>query len=248
MACCTVPMTPQTKDHTPKAHSLLSAVALLLSIIIYTFPVGLILAITDLRKKDFNYDHVCSILALCTIPFHILVALMLANTYFSNPYHATALTDAYISYNESRSEAKEVLSELSIASPGDTFDTGSLLITLNDYDLDFTDYTAPHSSMIPKDGWKYLMVDVTYTNYSSDYHTVHRNDLKCYADYLFSMTDYDLDQNPVFTLEYSNPPDLWPGATLNFRIYYQIPTVTKSVDLEYKYNGSSSEKGYIRLQ
>ncbi len=247
MACCTIPMDPRNKDYTPKAHSSLSTAALIFSILFCTLPVGLFLAVTDLRKKSINYDHSCSVLALCTIPIHILVALMLANTYFSNPYHATALTDAFISYNENRSGAEKALSGLPIASPGDTFDTGALLITLNDYDMDFTDYTAPYSSMIPEDGWKYLMVDVTYTNYSSSHHEVHRSDLKCYVNYLFSMADYDLDQNPVFTLGYSNPPDLWPGATLNFRIYYQIPTVTESVDLEYKYNGSS-QKGYIRLQ
>ena len=130
MACCTIPIDPKSKDYTPKAHSSRSTAALIFSILFCTLPVGFFLAVTDLRKKSINYDHSCSALALCTIPFHILFVLMLANTYFSNPYHATALTDAFISYNESRSGAEEALSELPIASPGDTFDTGALLITL----------------------------------------------------------------------------------------------------------------------
>ena len=252
MACCTIPMNPQTKKRTPKTHSTLSVTAFLLTLFPFIFVIGFCLAVTDLKKKNFSVGHTCSILALALSIIQIFISYAIFfNDYLGNPYHANSFTTALTSFTSGRGGMQEKISTLPVALPGYTFDDAGLLVMINDYDLNYTDYDTANTALLPKEGWKYLMVEVTYVNTSAKYRDVDRDDFDCYTDYLYSMVDYDLDGDPIFRTS-DTSPSLWPGASITFRIYYRIPEITETIDLEYQYvrnvGDSAPRKEYIRLQ
>lgn len=115
-------------------------------------------------------------------------------------------------------------------------------VTINDFDLDYTDYEDEYGWNAPADGTKYIMIDVSYQNNSKDDKYVSIYDFQCYAD------NTDCEQNYSVVDSSSLNANLSSGRKTSYKIAFVVPQDAQSIELEYETSIWTGHKEIIKLQ
>lgn len=126
-------------------------------------------------------------------------------------------------------------------SVGESFEAKGLKITINDSDLDFTDYEDEYGWHAPDEGKKYVKASFTFENVGKSDSYVSIYDFDCYADGTLC------DQTYNFGGDFINA-NISSGRNVSFEVYFVVPTNSKEVELEYSASFWTSEKVIIKLQ
>ena len=215
--------------------------------------VGAFLAIIALCQKDKKHGTAIAGLT-CSIIGIIIFAIMALfvngvsdsskeSTGTQVSVSATQEGSAAVSEStpESKVEEVEVPSD-TVISPGYTFDADGLQVTINDFDLDFTDYEDEYGWNAPADGTKYIMIDVSYQNNSKDDKYVSIYDFQCYAD------DTDCEQNYSVVDNSSLNANISSGRKTSYKVAFVVPQDAQSIELEYETSIWTGNKEIIKLQ
>lgn len=215
--------------------------------------IGLIFAIIALCQKDRKHGTaiaglVCSVIGIVIFAIVILFVNGVSDsnkesTGKQTSVSATAESSAAVSEitPESKVEEAEVPSG-TVISPGYTFDADGLQVTINDFDLDYTDYEDEYGWNSPADGTKYIMIDVSYQNNSKDDKYVSIYDFQCYAD------NTDCEQNYSVVDSSSLNANLSSGRNTSYKIAFVVPQDAQSIELEYETSIWTGHKEVIKLQ
>lgn len=125
---------------------------------------------------------------------------------------------------------------------GSSFEENGLKITVNDADLDFTQYDNPYGWRTPNTGMKYVMASFTFENTGSSDRYVSIYDFDCYADDSSCEQVYTLDESGFINTNISK------GRTVSFKTYYEVPVNAEKIELEYETNAWTSKKVIIKLK
>lgn len=125
---------------------------------------------------------------------------------------------------------------------GDTFEKNGLKITLNEAVVDFQDYENEYGWNTPTDGMKYIMALFTFENTSDTDKYVSIYDFDCYADNTNCEEKYSLDDDDFINTNLSS------GRNISFKVYFEVPVDSESIELEYELNSWTSEKAIIKIQ
>lgn len=139
-------------------------------------------------------------------------------------------------------EEKEEEKEKNELTVGSTFEKKGLKITVNDANLDFTDYSDEYGMYDPADGMKYIMASFTFENNGDSDAYVSIYDFDCYADNTSCEQAYLPDDSDFMNTNLS------PGRNISFQTYYSVPVDSKSIELEYETSVWTGEKAVIKLQ
>lgn len=215
--------------------------------------IGLILAIIALCQKDKKHGTAIAGLT-CSIIGIIIFAIMalFVNSVSDSSKESTgtqasvsAITESSAAVSEITPESKVEEAEVpsgTVISPGYTFDADGLQVTINDFDLDYTDYEDEYGWNAPADGTKYIMIDVSYQNNSKDDKYVSIYDFQCYAD------DTDCEQNYSVVDNSSLNANISSGRKTSYKIAFVVPQDAQSIELEYETSLWTGNKEVIKLQ
>lgn len=215
--------------------------------------IGLILAIIALCQKDRKHGTaiaglVCSVIG---IVIFVIVVLFVNSVSDSNKestgkqtsVSATMESSATVSEITPESKVEEVeVPSGTVISPGYTFDADGLQVTINDFDLNFTDYEDEYGWNTPADGMKYIMIDVSYQNNSKDDKYVSIYDFQCYADNTDCEQNYSVVENSSLNANISS------GRNTSYKIAFVVPQDAQSIELEYETSIWTGHKEVIKLQ
>lgn len=245
--------TVQSNQKPPKKkQSTLSTLAAVFSVLTFTVPVAIILAIIDIATGDKkNKLHTGSWFAII---WCVLVIVAYAsgvgnkeNTNVSNNTSVQTTASEPVKEIATQKESVEPTEQPvdetnNVISPGYTFDADGLQVTINDFDLDFTDYEDEYGWNAPADGTKYIMIDVSYQNNSKDDKYVSIYDFQCYAD------DTDCEQNYSVVDNSSLNANISSGRKTSYTIAFVVPQDAQSIELEYETNIWTGHKEVLKLQ
>lgn len=127
--------------------------------------------------------------------------------------------------------------------PGESFEVGDLKITFLEYVDDFTDYEDSYGLYVPEDGYKYIMASFLYENIGdsgTEYVSIY--DFDCYADNQSMEQTYLPDDSDFINANIS------PGRQTSFSVYFQVPTDSESIELEYTEIKIFSDNEFIKLK
>lgn len=215
--------------------------------------IGLILAIIALCQKDRKHGTAIAGLT-CSIIGIIIFAIMalFVNSVSDSNKESTgtqasvsAIKESSTAVSESTPESKVEEAEVpsgTVISPGYTFDADGLQVTINDFDLDYTDYEDEYGWNAPADGTKYIMIDVSYQNNSKDDKYVSIYDFQCYAD------NTDCEQNYSVVDSSSLNANLSSGRKTSYKIAFVVPQDAQSIELEYETSIWTGNKEVLKLQ
>lgn len=136
-------------------------------------------------------------------------------------------------------EESESENELTV---GSSFEKKGLKITVNDANLEFTEYSDEYEMYKPADGMKYIMVSFTFENNGDSDAYVSIYDFKCYADNTACEQAYLPDESDFMNTNLSS------GRNISFQTYYSVPVGAQSIELEYETSIWTGEKAVIKLQ
>ena len=125
---------------------------------------------------------------------------------------------------------------------GSSFEKDGLVITINDADLNFTNYDDEFNMFDPADGMKYIMADFSFENKGKSDAYVSIYDFKCYADNNSCEQAYLPDDSNFINVNLSS------GRNVSFRTYYEVPVDCDSIELEYETNIWTDKKVLIKLK
>ena len=235
-----------------KKQSTLSTLAAVFSILTFTVPVAIILAIIDIATGDKkNKLHTGSWFAIIWCVLVIVVYASGAgnkeNTNVSNNTSVQTTASEPVKETATQKESIEhteqpVDETNSVISPGYTFDADGLQVKINDFDLDFTEYEDEYVCNATADGTKYIMIDVSYQNNSKDDKYVSIYDFQCYAD------NTDCEQNYSVVDSSSLNANLSSGGNTSYKIAFVVPQDAQSIELEYETSLWTGNKEVIKLQ
>lgn len=215
--------------------------------------IGLILAIIALCQKDRKHGTaiaglVCSVIGIVIFAIVVLFVNGVSDsnkesTGKQTSVSATTESSAAVSEitPETKIEEAEVQSN-TVISPGYTFDSDGLQVTINDFDLNFTDYEDEYGWNTPADGMKYIMIDVSYQNNSKDDKYVSIYDFQCYAD------NTDCEQNYSVVENYSLNANISSGRNTSYKIAFVVPQDAQNIELEYETSIWTGHKEVLKLQ
>lgn len=215
--------------------------------------IGAVLAIIALCQKDKKHGTAIAGLT-CSIIGIIIFAIMalFVNSVSDSNKESTgtqasvsAIQESSTAVSESTPESKVEEVEApsgTVISPGYTFDADGLQVTINDFDLDYTDYEDEYGWNAPADGTKYIMIDVSYQNNSKDDKYVSIYDFQCYAD------DTDCEQNYSVVDNSSLNANISSGRKTSYKIAFVVPKDAQSIELEYETSIWTGHKEVIKLQ
>lgn len=215
--------------------------------------IGAVLAIIALCQKDKKHGTAIAGLT-CSIIGIIIFAIMalFVNSVSDSNKESTgtqasvsAIQESSTAVSESTPESKVEEVEApsgTVISPGYTFDADGLQVTINDFDLDYTDYEDEYGWNAPADGTKYIMIDVSYQNNSKDDKYVSIYDFQCYAD------NTDCEQNYSVVDSSSLNANLSSGRKTSYKIAFVVPQDAQSIELEYETSIWTGHKEVIKLQ
>lgn len=215
--------------------------------------IGLILAIIALCQKDRKHGTaiaglVCSVIGIVIFAIVVLFVNVVSDSNKESTGKQTsvsATTESYAAVSEITPESKVEEAEVpsgTVISPGYTFDADGLQVTINDFDLDYTDYEDEYGWNAPADGTKYIMIDVSYQNNSKDDKYVSIYDFQCYAD------NTDCEQNYSVVDSSSLNANLSSGRKTSYKIAFVVPQDAQSIELEYETSIWTGHKEVIKLQ
>ena len=252
----------QENNNQKSGGSGLAVASLVLGIIglIFTFVVigiipaiiGLILGIVALATKKPKKGMSIAGIVLSTLSILILVGIMSLIPSENNDNNVaevqeeTEEEDAKENIQsdeeliqEGAEPQNESSSELGV---GSYFETEGLKITINDANLDFTEYDDEYGLYTPEDGMKYIMVSFTFENIGDSDEYVSIYDFACYADNTACEQAYLPDGSAFMNTNLS------PGRNVSFSTYYTVPIDAQSIELEYETNLWTGEKATIVIQ
>lgn len=237
---------------TKKKQSTLSTLAAVFSVLTFTVPVAIILAIIDIAtgdKKDKLHTGSWFAIIWCVLVIFVYASGSgnKENTNVSNNTSVQTTASEPVKGAATQKESIEpteqpVAETNSVISPGYTFDADGLQVTINDFDLDYTDYEDEYGWNAPADGTKYIMIDVSYQNNSKDDKYVSIYDFQCYAD------DTDCEQNYSVVDSSSLNANLSSGRKTSYKIAFVVPQDAQSIELEYETSFWTGNKEVIKLQ
>lgn len=215
--------------------------------------IGLILAIIALCQKDRKHGTaiaglVCSVIGIVIFAIVVLFVNGVSDSNKESTGKQTsvsATTESSAAVSEITPESKVEEAEVpsgTVISPGYTFDADGLQVTINDFDLDYTDYEDEYGWNAPADGTKYIMIDVSYQNNSKDDKYVSIYDFQCYAD------NTDCEQNYSVVDSSSLNANLSSGRNTSYKIAFVVPKDAQSIELEYETSFWTGNKEVIKLQ
>lgn len=215
--------------------------------------IGLILAIIALCQKDRKHGTaiaglVCSVIGIVIFAIVVLFVNGVSDSNKESTGKQTsvsATTESSAAVSEITPESKVEEAEVpsgTVISPGYTFDADGLQVTINDFDLDYTDYEDEYGWNAPADGTKYIMIDVSYQNNSKDDKYVSIYDFQCYAD------NTDCEQNYSVVDSSSLNANLSSGRNTSYKIAFVVPKDAQSIELEYETSIWTGNKEVIKLQ
>lgn len=245
--------TVQSNQKPPKKkQSTLSTLAAVFSVLTFTVPFAIILAIIDIATGDKkNKLHTGSWFAII---WCVLVIVAYAsgvgnkeNTNVSNNTSVQTTASEPVKEIATKKESVEPTEQPvdetnNVISPGYTFDADGLQVTINDFDLNFTDYEDEYGWNTPADGTKYIMIDVSYQNNSKEDKYVSIYDFQCYAD------DTDCEQNYSVVDNSSLNANISSGRKTSYKIAFVVPQDAQSIELEYETNIWTGHKEVLKLQ
>lgn len=215
--------------------------------------VGAILAIIALCQKDKKHGTAiagltCSIIGIIIFAIMALFVNGVSDSNKESTGNQASVSATVDSSNtvseitpETKIEEAEVQSN-TVISPGYTFDADGLQVTINDFDLDFTDYEDEYGWNAPADGMKYIMIDVSYQNNSKDDKYVSIYDFQCYADNTDCEQNYSVVENSSLNANISS------GRNTSYKIAFVVPQDAQSIELEYETSIWTGHKEVIKLQ
>jgi hypothetical protein len=235
--------TVQNNQKPPKKkQSTLSTLAAVFSILAFTIPVAVILAIIDIATGDKkNKLHTGSWFAI----IWCVLAVIVYNIGNKPGDDVTIpIAEVKVSVESTEEQAPEPIINKSdtVISPGYTFDADGLQVTINDFDLNFTDYEDEYGWNAPADGMKYIMIDVSYQNNSKDDKYVSIYDFQCYADNTDCEQNYSVVENSSLNANISS------GRNTSYKIAFVVPQDAQSIELEYETSIWTGHKEVIKLQ
>lgn len=235
--------TVQNNQKPPKKkQSTLSTLAAVFSILTFTLPVAVILAIIDIATGDKkNKLHTGSWFAVIWCVLAIIV-YNIGNKPGDDV--SIPIAEVKVSVESTEEQAPEPIINKSdtVISPGYTFDADGLQVTINDFDLNFTDYEDEYGWNAPADGMKYIMIDVSYQNNSKDDKYVSIYDFQCYADNTDCEQNYSVVENSSLNANISS------GRNTSYKIAFVVPQDAQSIELEYETSIWTGHKEVIKLQ
>ncbi len=230
-----------------KKQSTLGIIGLVLSCTGCLSFIGLVISLVDLSKKDKTRKHTCAIIGaiiggILTMLLWFFYAISSSTTDADATKTTTTqsseqLDDSADATENSETEKKDYFEV------GESFDNGSLKITINNTSTDFTDYADEYGFNTPNDGMKYVMADFTYENIGEngdEYASI--SDFDCFADNSTCEQEFGLDDNDFYNTNLS------PGRNVSFRVYFQVPVNASSIELEYKENFWTDDRVKIKIQ
>lgn len=137
---------------------------------------------------------------------------------------------------ETNSETEETVSA------GYSFEAKGFKITINETNVDFTDYDNEYGLNTPQSGMKYVMASFTFENTNKMDNYVSIYDFECYADGELCEQVYGLDDSDFINANLSS------GRKVSFKTYYSVPINAKTIDLEYETNFWTDKKEIIKIQ
>lgn len=215
--------------------------------------IGLILAIIALCQKDRKHGTAiagltCSIIGIIIFAIMALFVNGVSDSNKESTGNKASVSATVESSNtvseitpETKIEEAEVQSN-TVISPGYTFDADGLQVTINDFDLNFTDYEDEYGWNTPADGMKYIMIDVSYQNNSKDDKYVSIYDFQCYADNTDCEQNYSVVENSSLNANISS------GRNTSYKIAFVVPQDAQSIELEYETSIWTGHKEVIKLQ
>lgn len=236
------------KKNEPKKHSTLSIWACVLSLFGCTTFISFILALVDLCQNDKQKKHIGSVFALvmCVIYFIVASSIVSGN---NKDESGNAEKDNQIVINQNNDNTSKEAPEGDAKQEkgnevevGGTFEKDGLKITINNADIEFTDYNDEYSVYAPADGMKYIMVSFTFENTGNSDQYVSIYDFDCYADNTACEQAYLPDESDFINANLS------PGRNISFQTYYSVPVDAQSIELEYETNIWTGEKAIIKIQ
>ncbi|MCR5267178.1 MAG: DUF4352 domain-containing protein [Lachnospiraceae bacterium] len=213
--------------------SKLSIAALIVSLFGCLSPIGVILGIVDLTKKD-GKSKVLSIIAIAIGSFMLIMSILATST-------ATISTSSSVKESKTESGAvKETVKGPSAVSIGETFGNETISGVVTEADLDYQDYNDLWTRL--EDDQKAIYAKITLTNLSDKSIYVSSGDFKCYADNVASKAELVTGGSEGYNA------NIEPGRAEVLGALYIVPRNADDIELEYKLPGSSSQKVVIKIQ
>lgn len=231
------------KSNVPVIAFVLSIIGFILSfIVIGIVPsvIALILGIVSISKKS-DRKGLCIASVVISIFTIILFFILIVFTQVD--------TDENITENSKEVQETDVeetlnpLEEKGYIEVGESFEVDGLKVTLNESSTDFQDYDNEYGWNTPTDGTKYIMASFTYENIGDsgdEYVSIY--DFDCFADNSSCEQVYTLDDSDFMNTNLS------PGRNVSFKVYFEVPSDSKSIELEYKESMWNDNRIKIKLQ
>lgn len=218
-------------------NSTLSTVSAFLALFTCTSPIGIITSIIDLAMasgKEKKEKHTGSYFALIWGFLFIIITL--------SSFEDKVKKNDKIEMNNNVSEQSTENNKENKISKGESFEKNGLKITINDTNLEFTDYSDKYEMYKPDDGMKYIMVSFTFENTGDSDEYVSIYDFDCYADNTACEQAYLPDGSDFVNAMLST------GRNISFRTYYAVPKNAGNIELEYTANVWTGEKIIVKVK
>lgn len=128
---------------------------------------------------------------------------------------------------EDETSAKESKNEFNV---GDVIEASDLKISFNGAE----EYVSDNEFIQPKDGNVYYKMDFEFENISDSDQYVSSFDFKCYAD------GYDMEQSYMDGMDLD--ATLSPGKKTKGSVFFEVPSDSKEITLEYETNFWTEDK------
>ncbi len=206
----------------------MSIAAFILSCLGCVGPVGMILGIIDLSKKDGRRKG----LSIAALAIGAVMAIVSLSALSSGTQNGKINTKVTVNSSGNKTD-----SDISI---GDEFGNKTITGVVMEADLDYKDYNVLWTK--PKDDQKAIYLRIKMTNNSEKSNYVSVGDFKCYVDNISTnsemITGGDEDYNA----------NIDPGRSAILGALYIIPKDAKDIELEYNPIGEASERVIIKIQ
>ncbi len=244
---------PNTNVNPIKKHKTIAIVAFVLSFLGPLALIGIILAIVDINKdKQKYYKHAFSIAAI------VIGILALAGTYRlkdnfnnddDNDVRKTVSTSGSTSESSKGTKSQTTTTPQATPTPkpenikvgmGEEFGNDTIKGAVVYADLDYKGYNDILTTV--EKGYKAIYVKILVTNISKESNYVSVGDYKCYADNIATNAEILSGGDESYNENIS------PGRSAILGAMYKVPENTKSIELEYKPIGESSNRQIIVIQ
>lgn len=128
---------------------------------------------------------------------------------------------------ETQEDNVENSSNDGVVNIGGSFELDGLKVTVNNANVQFTEYEDEYGWYSLEEGLKYIKVSFTYENIGDSEKYVSIYDYDCYADGTLCEQTYS------FGGDFINA-NISSGRNVSFDTYYIVPVNAQSIELEYK--------------